>query len=52
MSYSSFIAITRRALKAYFASKQLKVDYSKNIEKEGNRGQGFFSEKKSVKKNY
>ena len=41
MSYSFFIAITRRALKAYFAWKQLKVDYSKNIWKEENRGHGF-----------
>ena len=41
MSYSWFIAITRRALKAYFAWKQLKVDYSKNIWKEENRGHGF-----------
>ena len=28
-------------MKAYFAWKQLKVDYSKNIWKEGNRGHGF-----------
>ena len=41
MSYPFFIAITRRALKAYFAWKQLKVDYSKNIWKEENRGHGF-----------
>ena len=41
MSYSFFIAITRRALKAYFAWKQLKVDYSKNIWKEENSGHGF-----------
>ena len=41
MSYSFFIAITRRALKAYFAWKQLKVDYSKNIWKEENRGRSF-----------
>ena len=41
MNYSFFIAITRRALKAYFAWKQLKVDYSKNIWKEENRGCGF-----------
>ena len=33
MSYSFFIAIIRRALKAYFAWKQLKVDYSKIFEK-------------------
>ena len=38
MSYSFFIAITQRALKAYFAWKQWKVDYSKNIWKEENRG--------------
>ena len=41
MTYSFFIAITRQALKAYFAWKQLKVDYSKNIWKEENRGHGF-----------
>ena len=41
MSYSFFIAITRQALKAYFSSKQLKVDYSKYIWKEENRGHGF-----------
>ena len=41
MSYSFFIAITRRTLKAYFARKQLKVDYSKNIQKEEDRGHGF-----------
>ena len=41
MSYSFFIAITRRALKAYFAWKQLKVDYSKNIWKEENCGDCF-----------
>ena len=28
-------------MKAYFARKQLKVDYSKNIWKEENRGHGF-----------
>ena len=28
-------------MKAYFAWKQLKVDYSKNIWKEENRGHGF-----------
>ena len=39
MSYLFFIAITRRTLKAYFAWKQLKVDYSKNIWK--NREHGF-----------
>ena len=55
MSYSFFIAITRQALKAYFAWKQLKVDYSKNIWKEGNRGHGFVCLLVgyiSVKKNY
>ena len=31
MSYSFFIAIIRQTLRAYFASKLLKVDYSKNI---------------------
>ena len=36
-----FIAITRRVLKAYFAWKQLKVDCSKNIWQEENRGHGF-----------
>ena len=41
MSYSFFIAITRRALKAYFAWKQLKVDYSKNIWKDQICGHGF-----------
>ena len=41
MSYSFFIAITRRALKAYFAWKQLKVDYSKNIWKKENHEHGF-----------
>ena len=41
MSYSLFIAITRRALKAYFAWKQFKVDFSKNIRKEENHGHGF-----------
>ena len=41
MSHSFFIAIIRRVLKAYFAWKQLKVDYSKNIRKEENRGHGF-----------
>ena len=42
MSYSFFIAITRRALKAHFACKQLNVGYAKNIWKEENRGHGFF----------
>ena len=41
MSHSFFIAIIQRVLKAYFAWKQLKVDYSKNIWKEGNYGHGF-----------
>ena len=41
MSYSFFIAITRRALKAYFPLKQLTIDYLKNILKEENRGHGF-----------
>ena len=36
-----FIAIIWRALRAHFARKQLKVDYSKNIWKEENRGHGF-----------
>ena len=55
MSYSVFIAIIRRALRAYFAWKQLKVDYSKNIWKEENRGHGFVCLLVgwiSVKKNY
>ena len=33
--------MTRRALKTYFGLKQLKVDYSKNIWKEENPGNGF-----------
>ena len=41
MNYSFFIAITRRALKAYFVGKQLKAYYSKNIWKEENRKLGF-----------
>ena len=41
MSYSFFITIGRRALKAYFARKQLKVDYSKNIWTEENRWHHF-----------
>ena len=41
MGYPFFIAITRRALKAYFARKRLKADYSKNIWKEENRGHCF-----------
>ena len=40
MCYKFFIAIMRRALKAYFAWEQLKVDYSENIWKEENRGHG------------
>ena len=55
MSHSFFIAIIRRVLKAYFAWKQLKVDYSKNIWKEENRGHGFVCLLVgyiSVKKNY
>ena len=43
MSYSFFMEIIRRVLKAYFAWKQLKADYSKNILKEKNRGHGFVS---------
>ena len=31
MRYTFFIAIIRRALKAYFAQKQLKVHYAENI---------------------
>ena len=53
--YSIFIAIVRRVLKVYFAWKQLKVDYSKNIWKEENRGHGFVCPVVgyiSVKKNY
>ena len=41
MSWSFFIAIIRRILKAYFPWKQWKADYSKNIWKEKNRGHGF-----------
>ena len=41
MNDSIFIAIFRRALKAYFAWKQLKVDYSKNIWNEENLGHGY-----------
>ena len=55
MSYSIFIAIIRRVLKAFFAWKQLKVDYSKNIWKEENRGHrfvcpliGYISVKKNI----
>ena len=43
MSYSFFIAITQQVLKAYFAWKQVKVDYSKNIWKEENRRHSFVS---------
>ena len=55
MIYLFFLAITRRALKAYFAWKELKVDYSKNILKEENRGHAFLYLLVgyiSVKKNY
>ena len=55
MSYSFFIVITRRALKTYFAWKQLKLDYSKIIWKEENLGHGFVCLLVgyiSVKKNY
>ena len=41
ISYSIFIAIIRRVLKASFAWKQLKADYSKNIWKEENRDGSF-----------
>ena len=41
MSHSFFIAIILRVLRAHFAWKQLKVDYSKNVWKEQNRGQSF-----------
>ena len=41
MSHPFFIAITRRVLKAYFAWKQLKVDYSSNILKEENHEHGY-----------
>ena len=41
MSHSFFIAIIWGVLKAYFAWKQLKVDYSKNTWKEENRGHSF-----------
>ena len=43
MSYSVFIVITRGALKAYFAWKQLIVDNSKNIWREKNRAYSFVS---------
>ena len=55
ISFLFFIAITRRALKAYFAWKQSKVDYSKNIWEEENRGHSFvflLVGYISVKKNY
>ena len=41
MSDSFFLAITLQALKAYFAWKQLRVDYSKNTWKEENHGHSF-----------
>ena len=53
--HSFFVAIIRRVLKAYFAWKQLKVDYSKNTWKEENRRHGFvclLAGYISVKKNY
>ena len=57
MSYPFIIAITWRALKGYFTWKQVKVDYSKNISKEENRGHsfvcllvGYISVKKKKKK--
>ena len=43
MSHSFFIAIIRRAVKAYFAWRQLKVDYSKNIWKEEITGTVLFA---------
>ena len=55
MSYSFFIAITCRVLKAYFTSKQVQVDYSENTWTEENRGHGFVCLLVgyiSVKKNY
>ena len=55
MSYSIFIGVIRRVLKVYFGWKQLKVDYSKNISKEENHGDGFVCSVVgyiSVKKNY
>ena len=53
MCYWFFIAIIRQALRAYFSWKQLKVDYSKNIWKEENRGHSFASwlAKYKLKKN-
>ena len=41
MSHAFLIAIIRWVLKAYFAWKQLKTDYAKNIWKEENHGHGF-----------
>ena len=41
MSYSFFIAMTRRVLKGYFAWKRLKLDYSKNTWKEENHEHHF-----------
>ena len=41
MSYSFFIAITGQVLKAHFAWKHLKVDYSNYIWKEKNCGHGI-----------
>ena len=43
MSYSTlfFTTIFRRVLKKYFAQKQWKADFSKNIWKEENHGQHF-----------
>ena len=55
MDYSLFIALTPRVWKTHFAWKQLKVDYSKNIWKEGNHGHVFVCllvGYMSVKKNY
>ena len=55
MSHSFFIAIIQGVLKAYFAWKQLKVDYSKNTWKKENHGHGFvclFVGYISVTKNY
>ena len=40
-SHSFFILIIRLVLKAYFAWKQLQVDFSKNVWKEENHGHGF-----------
>ena len=41
MSYTFFIEITRRALKAYFKWKHVKVDHSQHIWKEENCGYRF-----------